>query len=368
MKSITASDMNRIVAIHLLNDYSGSPKVLMQLLKTWTRKNIEAHLFTSGGSIGFLSDLPKVTRHLIWYRFSQNPLIRICNFFISQLFLMIKLLFFLRKEDTIYINTVLPFGAAVAGKLRGCKIIYHVHETSVKPKIFKDFLFGIARLTASKGVFVSDYLMKKEPFVKNQVLLYNVLEHEFAEKADKSYTQTIQEKAEPVILMICSLKSYKGVDEFVKLAEINNTYIFKLVLNASQKEIDAYFKDKTIPDHLKIYPAQKDTHSFYREASIIVNLSRPDQWVETFGLTILEGMRYRLPAIVPPVGGITELVNENKNGFLIDSSNLYELSGKIHYLMCNDEIYRSFSDSAYQKSLLFSEAYFEETCVQLISN
>lgn len=360
--------MNRVVAIHLLNDYSGSPKVLMQLLKTWTGKNIEAHLFTSGGSRGFLSDLPAVTRHLIWYRFSQNPLIKICNFFISQLFLTIRLLFFLRRGDTIYINTVLPFGAALAGKLRGCKIIYHIHETSVKPQVFKSFLFGIARLTASKGVFVSDYLMKKEPLVKNQVLLYNVLEREFAEKADKSYIHTIRGKTDPIILMICSLKSYKGVDEFVKLAEINSTYIFKLVLNASQKEIDAYFKDRMIPSHLKIYPTQTDTHSFYREASIIVNLSRPEQWVETFGLTILEGMRYRLPAIVPPVGGITELVNENKNGFLINSADVYELSGKIHYLMCNEEIYRSFSESAYQKSLLFSESYFEETSVQMISN
>ncbi|NML56881.1 glycosyltransferase [Chryseobacterium cheonjiense] len=210
--------------------------------------------------------------------------------------------------------------------------------------------------------------MEKEPIVKNQVLLYNFLEREFAEKADQSYMHTMQGKTDPIILMICSLKSYKGVNEFVKLAEINSTYIFKLVLNASQKEIDAYFKNKTVPGHLKMYPAQEDMHSFYREASIIVNLSRPEQWVEAFGLTILEGMRYRLPAIVPPVGGITELVNENKNGFLINSADVYELSGKIHYLMCNEEIYRSFSESAYHKSLLFSESYFEETCIRMISN
>jgi len=37
--------------------------------------------------------------------------------------------------------------------------------------------------------------------------------------------------------------------------------------------------------------------------------------VETFGLTILEGMTYKLPAIVPPVGGVIELVEENKMVF-----------------------------------------------------
>lgn len=66
----------------------------------------------------------------------------------------------------------------------------------------------------------------------------------------------------------------------------------------------------------------KNTHPFYQEASIILNLSDVNLWVETFGLTILEGMAYQLPAIVPPVGGVIELVEENKNGFLIDSKDI----------------------------------------------
>jgi hypothetical protein len=53
----------RVIAIHLLNDYSGSPKVLMQLLKGWTKNEFETHLFTCGGREGFLSDIPKVHNH-----------------------------------------------------------------------------------------------------------------------------------------------------------------------------------------------------------------------------------------------------------------------------------------------------------------
>jgi glycosyltransferase involved in cell wall biosynthesis len=87
------------------------------------------------------------------------------------------------------------------------------------------------------------------------------------------------------------------------------------VVNATEKEIQEYFKGKEIPKQLIIYPTQTDTHPFYQEASVILNLSHPDLWVETFGLTILEGMRYGLPAIVAPVGGVTELVEDNKNGF-----------------------------------------------------
>ncbi len=326
---------------------------------------MDVHLFTSGGRKGFLSDIPNVKNHLFWYRFSSNALIRIVNFFLSQFFLMIKLLFFLKKDDIVYINTVLPFGAAIAGKLRGCKIIYHIHETSVKPKIFKNFLFGTAKMTADKIVFVSEYLLKQESLIKNQELLYNVLESDFAEKADLSRNL---KKGIHVVLMICSLKFYKGIDEFLELAKRNSSYIFKLVVNATEQEIQEYFKDKEIPELLIIYPTQTDTHPFYQEASIILNLSHPDLWVETFGLTILEGIRYGLPAIVAPVGGVTELVENNKNGFLIDSKNTDELSEKLNYILNNPSVYQSFSEVSYEKSLLFSEVYFEKKALDIISN
>ncbi|MDN5396074.1 MAG: glycosyltransferase, partial [Chryseobacterium sp.] len=189
--------MKRIVAIHLLNDYSGSPKVLMQLLKAWTKNGIDTHLFTSGGRTGFLSDIPNVKNHFFWYRFSPSSWARIANFFVSQFLLMIKLLFFLKKQDIVYINTVLPFGAAIAGKIKGCKIIYHIHETSVKPKIFKNFLFGMAKHTADKIVFVSEYLLQQESLIDDQVLLYNVLESDFTDQADQfQYV----EKPVPIVL------------------------------------------------------------------------------------------------------------------------------------------------------------------------
>jgi len=357
--------MIRIVAVHLLNDYSGSPKVLMQLLKSWTKNGIDAHLFTSGGRKGFLTDIPEVKNHLFWYRFSSNAWVRIFNFFLSQFFLMIQLLFFLKKNDVVYINTVLPFGAALAGKMSGCKIIYHIHETSVKPKIFKNLLFGMAKITADKIVFVSEYLLKQESLIKNQELLYNVLESDFAEKADRLRNR---KKGIPVVLMICSLKRYKGVDEFLELARRNPFYIFKLVVNATELEIQDYFKGKEIPELFIIYPTQTDTHPFYQEASVILNLSHPDLWVETFGLTVLEGMRYGLPAIVAPVGGVTELVEDHKNGFLIDSKNIGELSEKLNLILNSPSVYGSFSEASYKKSLLFSEAYFEQKSLDIVSN
>jgi glycosyltransferase involved in cell wall biosynthesis len=355
----------RVIAIHLLNDYSGSPKVLMQLLKGWTKKNIETHLYTCGSREGFLSNIPKVENHFYWYSFVENKFFRLLFLFTSQFLLVIQLLFLLKKDDVVYVNTVLPFGAGIIGKIRGCKVIYHIHETSMKPKILKQFLFGVVKWSATEVVYVSNFLAAQEPLNIRKNVLYNVLEESFVQQ---SRLHLITEKDTKIVLMICSLKAYKGVNEFVKLAKINSEFTFKLVVNASQTEMEEYFKNEILPSNLILYPTQKDTHPFYKEASVFLNLSDTKLWVETFGLTILEAMAYGLPTIVPPVGGVVELVEEGENGFLIDSKNVNLISEKLILILKNKTIYHRMSKDALEKSKFFGEEYFENESIKILSN
>ncbi|RDI10348.1 glycosyltransferase family 4 protein [Flavobacterium sp. AG291] len=354
----------RVIAVHLLNDFSGSPKVLRQLLNGWAKRNVELHLFTCSGREGFLSDLPSVICHFYWYKFAKNPLIRLIFLFSSQILLAVKLVFFLNKDDVLYINTVLPFGAALAGKIRGVKVIYHIHETSMKPLLFKRFLFGIVRCSADDIVYVSEFLANQEPLDVRKHIIHNVLEEEFIQKTSVSSNYSKHEK---IVLMICSLKAYKGVNEFLKLAEMNSGYVFKLIVNASISEINDYFKNVEIPVNLLIYPTQINTHQFYDEAAMVLNLSDTKLWVETFGLTILEAMAYGLPTIVPPVGGVTELVDEGRNGFLIDSKNLSLLSATICRVLEDKELYNEMSKHAKDKSRDFNLDIFEQKSFNLLS-
>lgn len=278
--------------------------------------------------------------------------------------MFVKLAFFLKKTDIVYINTVLPFGAAIIAKIKGCRIIYHIHETSMKPKLLKYFLFKTASFCADEVIYVSNFIAQKEPLKVKKSVLYNVLEKSFTEKANRSNNLV---KTEKIVLMICSLKKYKGVDDFVALAIMNPEYTFKLVVNAPQKAIDNYFKNIKISNNLVIYPTQKNTHPFYEEASVLLNLSDVDLWLETFGLTILEGMAYGLPAIVPPLGGVVELVEEGKNGFLTDSKNLIKISRQLQLLFSDQDLYQSMRKSALEKSKFFCEEYFENESIRLIS-
>jgi len=360
------SENRKIYSFHLLNDYSGSPKVLMQLLKGWTKNSLETHLFTSSGREGFLSNIEGIKTNFFWYRFSKNKFLRLFNLFFSQFLLFFKLLFKVKKKDIIYINTILPFGAAILGKIKGCRVIYHIHETSIKPAIFKKFLFGIAKWTAKDVIYVSEFLAQEEKFKKAQThILYNAIENTFLIEAEKN--RLALPKINPQnVLMVCSLKAYKGVDEFLKLAEENPNFEFRLVMNAKQKDIDVYFADFQIPRNLQLFETQTNLHPFYAWSDAILNLSRPDGWVETFGLTIIEGMSYRLPAIVPPVGGIAEIVEEGQNGFKVDCRNTDLLNQTLRKLLSDSDLYNQIAQNAQEKINEFSEKVFIEKSLEIL--
>lgn len=353
----------KIFAFHLLNDFSGSPKVLKQLAKGWVENDIETHIVTCGGRSGFLSDIQNASYHHYWYKFAQNPFLRLFFLIISQVHLIIKMWSVIHKNDIIYVNTVLPFGAGILGKLKGCRVIYHIHETSMKPWILKKILFGIADITSTEVVYVSQYLSEQETMKKPGHVLYNALETSFLSTAIINRKVTPEYKN---VLMICSLKAYKGVNEYLQLAKKNPEYAFRLVVNASAIDIEGYFKGQNLPRNLTIFPTQKDVHPHYQWADVVLNLSRPDGWIETFGLTVIEAMAYGLPVIVPPVGGIAELVEKGVNGYKADSRNVNHISHLLVDILEDKIHYEKLSTYAKQLIIKYDEdSFVMQSCEML---
>ena len=134
--------MKKIICVHLYNDFSGSPLVLSTAIKGLQNGQNEVVLMTSD-SEGFLSDLD-VERVHIPYAFQENKLARLFALLWNQ-WQVLRALWRYRKEDiTIYINTLLPFGAALAGKIMGKPVMYHVHETSIRPPVLKTLYLMLA--------------------------------------------------------------------------------------------------------------------------------------------------------------------------------------------------------------------------------
>ena len=209
-----------IVFVHLLNDRSGSPRVLASAITALTDSRNDSQLFVGSGGSGIL-DGTKISTTRYWYQRTPHRILTLITFFASQVDLMISLFRskYIGKDAVIYVNTLLPFGAAIYGRITGRRVIYHLHELSISPRIFQAFLKSMARLTASKLIYVSEHHKRFLPIGKlDSAVVYNSLDDSIFEQAREHRYEHLREGVFNV-LMLASLRDYKGIPEIRRTRE-----------------------------------------------------------------------------------------------------------------------------------------------------
>lgn len=238
--------MKRIVCFHLLNDYSGSPKVLRTVLEGLLAKGYFIDLISSKG--GILDELshPNLKRKFTYrYRFSTNPLVTMLRYSAIQIYTFIVAFRYLFAKDTVfYINTILPAGPAVAGWLMRKKVIYHYHENAFIKGRFYRLLAWVMQLLADKIICVSAYQASFLERKKSVEVVPNALPAQFVSQLHPNPTEAFERKT---VLMLSSLKEYKGTREFIKLANDLPQFNFVLVINDTQDNIDKYLDNSVLP-------------------------------------------------------------------------------------------------------------------------
>ena len=361
--------MQKILFFHLTNDLSGSPKVLSQIILSLNQEEYDKTLYSAKSEKGFLNG---VAKNHVQYNFKtyKNKYIRAINYFISQFLLFFRLLKYFNKDVIFYVNTMMPFGAALSAKLINKEVIYHIHETSIQPQILKNLLKQIIKITADKIIYVSNFTKEVEKIdCKYQEVIYNALPKSLHE-AGRNHTYLHNYDKKFNVLMVCSLKDYKGINEFIDIAKLcldHTNVTFSLVLNADSSEINAFKKNIKIKN-IKVFDRQTNLIPFYEKTSLLLNLSRPDEWVETFGLTIIEAMAFGIPVIVPAVGGPDEIVNEGKHGFKISCYETKKISELILKMSINGDSCRRISTMCKKRSEDFSEERFLSQINKIIKN
>jgi L-malate glycosyltransferase len=337
----------KIICVHHLDDFSGSPRVLANVIEGLQQQNWEVILMTNRQSEGFLKQL-NVKKVLFDYDFHKNKFKRISVLAAAQWAMFRAILRFRNEKVVVYINTLLPFGAALGAWITGQKVVYHFHEVTIPFAPLRWIAKSVAKLTATKGIFVSEYLQKSIDLLpkSDTIVAYNGLNPDFWEKATNALPDRSLLKVRQNILMLCSLKDYKGIPEFIALAKQMPTYNFELVINSSLADIKIYFKNHQKSHNLQVFPSQSDTDSFYRRADMVLNLSRPEGWIESFGMTLVEAFAYGIPVIGPEIGGPEEIISDNYNGFKINGTNLEKLKICIQQCTADAKLYIRYANNA----------------------
>ncbi len=354
--------MERVVCFHLFNDYSGSPKVLQMVLNGLLEKGAKVDLVTSrGGVLDGLVGNTNVRFHTYRYAFSNNPLVTMARYVAVQVYTFLFALRYMFCRDCVfYINTLLPVGPDLAGWFMGKKVVYHYHENAFAKGWFYKILAWAMQRVADRIICVSAYQASFLKRKRGVTVIPNAVPRDFVAKLHPDAETAFERKT---VLMLSSLKEYKGTREFIELAGRLPQYKFVLVINDTQEHIDEYLKNTSSKSvNLTIYPRQERVYQFYNESSIAVNLTDPRKAIETFGLTALEAMSAGLPVIVPTVGGIAEMVEDGVNGYKIDVHDIDRIVERIDNIFTDKSLYLKLSENA----LLMSKKYDETSMIDNI--
>lgn len=360
--------------VHLLNDFSGSPRVLAQAVDAIKEDN-KCTIITSQHK-GFLYGLEGTTKMTVPYHNSSNRFITLVNYSIAQIitFLLLSVLLIkgrIKQERSIVVcNTLLPFGANLAAKLFANRLVCYVHEASITPKPLLYFLTKISSVCADELVFVSNYVRdfhKDWAFKLRSTVIYNSFSSDFIQHSEPCNNSPCKKFESQSILFVGSLKLYKGIDTFVTLAESLPEYSFTAVLNAEEGEFSFFKKQHQHLHNLTMLCRPNDLPDLYRNHTLLVNLSKPKEWVETFALTLIEAMVCATPVIAPNIGGPLEVV-QNESGYTVDVSDLDQVIRHVTLLLNDKHKWLHAAQNAHTQSLRFSPCVYMQKIRTLLLN
>lgn len=104
-------------------------------------------------------------------------------------------------------------------------------------------------------------------------------------------------------------------------------------------------KEYNLQDRVHLLGHKTDVENYEEMADVVVLPS----YFETFGLVLAEGMAMEKPAVAFKVGGVPEVIEDNKTGFVVDYDNADELVAKLAILAKTPDLCKQMGINARKK-------------------
>ncbi|MEK7203269.1 MAG: glycosyltransferase family 4 protein [Patescibacteria group bacterium] len=272
------------------------------------------------------------------------------------LFFELIKLFKKEKPDIIHLNSSkIGIVGALAGRIVGIKkIIFTAHgwafneERNFLLKIFIKILSVLTIILCHKTISVSETTKKQinKIFSKKITVIKNGLRE--IELKNKNSAQEIlskkiiQKNHEANVILsknpvwigtISELHTNKGLTYAIEaIAKIKNNVIFVIIgKGEKRKELEEQIIKLGVTNKVFLIGQINLASSFLRAFDIFTLSSI----TEALPYVLLEAGYASLPVVASNVGGIPEIIENNKTGILVSSKNLEEIKRSIEYLLKN---------------------------------
>ncbi len=174
-----------------------------------------------------------------------------------------------------------------------------------------------------------------------------------------------------LIIHLSNLREVKRIPDLLKiLAEVKDKRIKLLILSGGDfSPFEPLVKELGIGDRVIVKKGIIDIENYINVADIGLYTSSE----ESFGMGILETMSYGKPVLGTNVGGIPEVIQDGKTGYLFRLAAISDFAGKIEELSQNPALVKRLGEVARERALShFSsekivaeyEAYYKKILIQ----
>lgn len=275
--------------------------------------------------------------HCAWLETQVNKGIALKLWYMIKAY--ITMLFIVPRYDIIHFHTVpgrsitMQMPVFLYSILWKKKTIIHIHVGNQLLGHKNDRMFNFVLRKASKVVVLANVIkdLMKEHYNIDAEVLYNPIEEQ--KKRDAS-------KIEKSIFFAAYLTLNKGYDTLLRAFKDVSTKHpdWKLILAGSgetenaRKLINELGIEKNVEQHLWLNKEQMS--EFYRKVSIYCIASKQ----EGFPMSFLEAGSYGIPIVTTPVGGLVDIIDNEKNCMVFDYDNHKVLAEQLCRLIENKSL------------------------------
>jgi glycosyltransferase involved in cell wall biosynthesis len=271
------------------------------------------------------------------------------------------------KPDLVYVTPNASGGAfykdfVVVEMLKsiGCKVVLHYHNKGVSKYqnrmldnlLYRPFFSHVKVILLADTLYqdVSKYVQRKDVLICSNGIPKSEVDVSSLEDRDEGtphilfLSNLIESKGILVLLDACKLLQHRGLSFE---CDIVGGETEEISAQRLASEIDSRGLSDIV--HYQGRKYGEDKAVFLKRASIFVFPTFYPN--ECFPLVLLEAIQYHLPCISTYEGGISEIIEDEKTGFMVEKRNPQALADRIVYCLDHPEQCKLMGDAGYKKYL-----------------
>ena len=281
------------------------------------------------------------------------------------IFIVLQIAFISKKYDLIYANSQKSFiMASLAAKITRKPIIWHLRDILSEEHFSKrniKLMINLANKFADKVIANSSATAKafikqggKEKLVEVVYSGIDLKPFLSSQNKNRELLKELNLRNNPVVGAFSRLARWKGqhilIEALTFLPNVHAIILGGPLFGSRNYEerIKKLARELDLSDRVHFLGHQENIPAYMAICDIVIHTSITP---EPFGRIIVEGMLSKKPIIATNLGGVTEIIDQNLNGILIEPNDPKLLADKIQYLLENKKIAQEISNKGYQKAI-----------------